>query len=189
MEKLMKLFTCTLLLFVLAMAGTASAQDETRKLTKKEKKMLQARLDSLQFVEAEQAITDRAFVLEANQVIFKRGQTANVTSNTNFISVEKDHAVVQVSFNVPSAGPNGVGGVTVEGMFSNYEVEKDKKGNVSVSFSVMGTGISARVDIRMYKGSRNASVTVTPNFHSNRITLNGEIVPLQKSRVFKGRSL
>ena len=55
--------------------------------------------------------------------------------------------------------------------------------------NVMGTGISARVDITLYKGSNEASVTITPNFNSNRMTLSGQIVPIEKSKVFKGRSI
>lgn len=53
----------------------------------------------------------------------------------------------------------------------------------------MGTGISARVDITLYEGSNKATVSITPNFNSNRMTLNGVIVPIEKSSVFKGRSL
>ena len=148
--------------------------------------------------EAEEALNNRAFTLEADQVIFKYGQTAHVTANTNFVSfkygqtahvtantnfvsVKDDHAVVQTAFNIPVSGPNGLGGVTVEGIFSDYELKKDKKGNISL--------ISARVDITLYEGSNKATVSITPNFNSNRMTLNGVIVPIEKSSVFKGRSL
>lgn len=54
--------------------------------------------------------------------------------------------------------------------------------------NVMGTGISARVDITMAGGSNRASVEISPNFNSNRMTLNGVLLPLEKSNVFKGRS-
>ena len=53
----------------------------------------------------------------------------------------------------------------------------------------MGTGISARVDITLYEGSNKATVSITPNFNSNRMPLNGVIVPIEKSSVFKGRAL
>ena len=114
---------------------------------------------------------------------------AYVNSNTNFVSVKDNHAVVQVAFNIPISGPNGLGGVTVEGTFTGYDLKKDKKGNLSLSMNVLGTGISARVDITLYEGGNNATVYITPNFNSNRMTLNGVIVPLQKSSVFKGRSI
>lgn len=185
----MKRIAFLMTMFLLMLAGSATAQEETKELTKAERKALQARIDSLQYAEAEQALNNRAFTLEATQVIFKYGQTAYVTSNTNFVSVQDDHAVVQVAFNIPVSGPNGLGGVTVEGKFSQYDLKKDKKGNISLSINVMGTGISARADIMLYSGSNKATVTITPNFNSNRMTLNGVILPLEKSNVFKGRSL
>lgn len=188
-DKTMKNIALFMTMFLLMLAGSATAQEETRELTKAERKALQARIDSLQYAEAEKALNDRAFTLEADQVIFKYGQTAYVTSNTNFVSVKDNQAIVQVTFNIPVSGPNGLGGVTVEGRFSEYDLKKDKKGNVSLSINVTGTGISARADITLYKGSNKATVTITPNFNSNRITLNGVIFPLDKSNVFKGRSL
>lgn len=187
--RIMKRLTLMMTMFLLLLAGSATAQQVERELTKAERKALQVRIDSLQFAEAEQAINNRAFTLEADQVVFKYGQTAYVTSNTNFVSVNDDEAVVQTAFNIPVSGPNGLGGVTVEGNTSDYQVKKDKKGNVLLSFNTMGTGISARVDITLYQGNHKASVTITPNFNSNRITLNGVIVPIEKSSVFKGRSL
>ena len=188
-DKTMKNIALCMTMFLLMLAGSATAQEETRELTKAERKALQARIDSLQYAEAEKALNDRAFTLEADQVIFKYGQTAYVTSNTNFVSVKDDQAIVQVAFNIPVSGPNGLGGITVEGRFSEYDLKKDKKGNVSLSINVTGTGISARADITLYNGSNKATVTITPNFNSNRITLNGVIFPLDKSNVFKGRSL
>ena len=184
----MKRFSILLTLFLLVMAGSAAAQEE-RELTKAEKKALQERIDSLQYAEAVQALNDRAFTLEADKVIFKYGQTAYVTSNTNFVSVQDDKETVQVAFNIPISGLNGLGGVTVDGQFSKYDLRTDKKGNVMLSLSVMGSGISARVDITLYAGSNEATVNILPNFSSNRLTLSGVILPLHKSRVFKGRSL
>ena len=55
--------------------------------------------------------------------------------------------------------------------------------------NVMGTGISARLDISMPKGTNSATVTISPNFNSNRLTLTGVILPSFRSSVFKGRSL
>ena len=170
------------------MAGNVHAQ-EFEKLTGAERKAIQEKLDSLMYVEAEKAISDKDFTLEADKVEFKYGQTAFVNSNTNFVSVTGDKSVVQVAFNVPVSGPNGIGGITLDGNISNYEVKKDKKGNINVSINVMGTGISALVNISLYSGSNKASVTITPNFNSNRLTLTGVIVPSSSSRVFKGRSI
>lgn len=53
-------------------------------------KLLEERIDSLKSFEAEKAITDKHFVLEADKVEFKRGETVFVNSNTNFVSVADD---------------------------------------------------------------------------------------------------
>ncbi|MBM6883832.1 DUF4251 domain-containing protein [Bacteroides caecigallinarum] len=178
----------SLFMLLTLMAGNVHAQ-EFEKLTGAERKAIQEKLDSLMYVEAEKAISNKDFTLEADKVEFKYGQTAFVNSNTNFVSVTGDKSVVQVAFNVPVSGPNGIGGITLDGNISNYEVKKDKKGNINVSMNVMGTGISALVNISLYSGSNKASVTITPNFNSNRLTLTGVIVPSSSSRVFKGRSI
>lgn len=181
-----KIFSIAMLL-LLAIGGIQA--QEAKDVERAEKKALQAKIDSALHMEAYNAIKEKEFTLEADQVVFKYGQTAYVTSNTNFVSVKGNDAVVQVAFNIPISGPNGLGGVTVDGMLSDYKVNEDKKGNVYVSMNVMGTGISARVDITLFEGSHNATVTISPNFNSNRLTLNGVILPAYKSNVFQGRSL
>lgn len=144
--------------------------------------------DMASYQQAVQAIKNKQFVLEANQVIFKYGQTAFVSSNTNFVMVNGQKATVQIAFNTPYPGPNGIGGVTVDGTTSDIKVTMDKKGNVNCNFSVQGIGISAQVFITLTNGGNNATVTVNPNFNSNTLTLTGNLVPLDQSDVFKGRA-
>ena len=177
----------SLLMLLAIVSGNVYAQEVG--LTGAEKKAIQERLDSLMYVKAEKAISKKDFTLEADKVVFKYGQTAFVNTNTNFVSVKGDKSVVQVALNIPVSGPNGLGGITLDGNVSNYEVQKDKKGNIHVSMNVMGTGISAMIDIDLYKGSNKASVTISPNFNSNRMTLTGVVIPSSDSRVFKGRSI
>ena len=111
----------------------------------KEQRDLQNRIDSVYWDEALDAIKDTTFTLEADKVVFPYGLIAYVNSNTNFVSVNKDDAVVQVAFNVPFSGPNGIGGVTVQGSVSGYKIQTDKKGTTQVSMSVTGIGISAQI--------------------------------------------
>lgn len=169
--------------------GCSSTQSLEENANKEAKKEAQKAMDQALFEEAQQAIEDKAFTLEADRVIFKRGSNVFVSSNTNFVMVNNDKASVQVAFNVPASGANGLGGITVDGRVSSYEMKTDKKGNVYLSMNVMGTGISARVEITLLQGSNNANVTITPNFNSNRLTLSGKLLPLEKSNVFKGQSL
>ena len=184
----MKRLVSMMVLALFVMVGHIQAQEE-RELTREEKKAMQEHLDSLLYVEAEQAINQKAFTLEADKVVFKYGQTAYVSSNTNFVAVSGDEAVVQIAFNIPASGFNGLGGITVEGSVSGYEIRKDKKGNLYVSMNVMGVGISAVIRITMYAGSNDAVVDISPNLNSNRLTLSGNIYASDNSHVFKGRSL
>ena len=115
--------------------------------------------DMAAYQQAVQALKNKQFVLEANQVIFRNGMSSFVTSNTNFVLMNGNRATVQTAFNTPYPGPNGIGGVTVDGNSSD-----------------------------MSSGNNNASVSISPNFNNNNLTLNGNIVPLDQSNIFKGRA-
>lgn len=154
---------------------------EERELQKK----IEAIQDSMSYVDAVDALEKLDFVLEADRLVFKRGENVFVTPTTNFVSLSDDRATVQIApFN--GGGPNGVGGITVEGLASNIKIKTDKKGNTFFSMNVMGTGISAMVDISLPKGTNRATVTISPNLNSNRVMLNGSLLPRKRSTVFKG---
>ncbi len=181
-----------MLMALVLFGGVAQAQDdkkEERAKTRAERRMEQERLDSLNFEMAKRAVEEKRFVLEADRVIFKNGTTAYVNANTNFVRLEGDEATVQVAFNVPASGANGIGGITVDGNVSRFELKESKKGDLSVEFNVSGVGISARVTINLPKGSSTASVSILPTFNSNRLTLDGHILPVELSNVYKGRAL
>jgi hypothetical protein len=145
--------------------------------------------DSIAGVQAAAAVQNRDFVLEADQVTFKNGNTVFVNSSTTFISVKGNRAVVQISPSNFASGPNGVGGVTVDGSISGMQRMVDKRGNTTISFNVMGIGINAQIEIYMTKGTNRASATIYPNFNSNTVWIEGEIVPYSNSDVFEGMSL
>ena len=170
-------------------AQTSGEKKVERELSRAERRALQQKIDSVQWAEAMQAVADTAFTLEADHVVFKYGQRAYVSPTTNFVKVGGGRATVQVSFNIPVAGPNGMGGVTVDGTVTGYDVKTDKRGTAYVTLNVMGIGISAQLMITMLKGSNQASIDILPNFNSNRLTLEGTILPPSKSFVVKGRSL
>lgn len=145
--------------------------------------------DSIASIQARAALANQDFVLEADNITFKNGMTAYVNSNTNFISVKGNRAVVQISPSNFASGPNGVGGVTVDGMITGQKVMTDSKGRITFSMNVMGIGINAQVEIYMYPNSNRASATVYPNFNSNTVWLDGTIVPYESSDVIEGSSL
>ncbi len=183
-----KLLFITGLLLLTCALGT-HAQTVGKDLDKAARKAEEKMRGELLFKEAERALREQAFVLEADRVVFKRGRSAFVSSNMNFVSLADDRATVQIAFNGPYSGPNGLGGITVDGTASNIKMAQDKRGNINFSMNVSGIGVSAQVYIQLTKGTNDATVTVSPNFNANRITLTGKLLPPEKSRVFKGRSI
>jgi hypothetical protein len=145
--------------------------------------------DSVAGIQAMAAVRNQDFVLEANQVTFRTGMTTFVNSATNFISVKGNRAVVQISPSNFASGPNGVGGVTVDGIMSGQKTMVDKKGRVTYSFNVMGVGINAQVEVYLTPGTNMASATIYPNFNSNTVWLEGNVVPYENSNVIQGSSL
>ena len=154
-----------------------------------EDRQLRALADSLASVQARAALRNQDFVLQADNIQFRNGNTVFVNSSTNFISVKGNRAVVQISPSNFSAGPNGVGGVTVDGMVTDQQVRTDSKGRITFSMHVMGIGINAQVEIYMYPDSNQASATVYPNFNANTVWIQGTIVPYENARVIEGSSL
>ncbi len=161
---------------------------EFRARSNKEHQM-EALADSLASIQAAAALRNQDFVLEADNVQFRNGASVFVNSSTNFISVKGNRAVVQVSPSNFSAGPNGVGGVTVDGYISGQEIRVDKKGRITYSMNVTGIGINAQVEIYMTPGSNNATATIYPNFNSNTVWMQGTLVPYENSSVIEGSSL
>lgn len=159
------------------------------KARSKEERQLNELADSLASVQARAALMNRDFVLEATSVTFKNGSTAFVNSTTNFIYLKGNKAVVQISPSNFASGPNGVGGVTVEGNVTDLQVKTDNKGRTTLSMNVMGIGINAQVEVYMYPGTSRASATVYPNFNSNTLWIQGTIVPYENSNIFEGNSL
>ncbi len=145
--------------------------------------------DSIASIQGIAAIKNKDFVLEADNVTFRNGNTVFVNSTTNFISVKGNRAVVQISPSNFASGPNGLGGVTVDGAISGYQVTTDKKGRVNLSFNVSGIGISAQIDLYIVPGSSYSQATVYPNFNSNTLWVSGTIVPYENSNIIEGSSL
>ena len=165
------------------------AQKAAKKAEKEARKAAEEAEAAAAHALAVKALEAQDFVLEASKIEFKRGQFEYVQANSNFVMLKGDKATVQLAMNGRFAGPNGMGGFTVDGKASNIEMKTDKKGNITYEFHVMGTGISARVFFRMAEGTNQCRATVYPNFSSNVLTFDGIVVPTRQSNIFKGRSL
>lgn len=194
----MKRVLSLMVVFALVLGGMTNLQAQDSKAAEKAKKEAERKekkeeriakdavMDEVAFNNAMQAITNKSFVLEANSVQPMNGMVYYVNSNTNFVSLNNGQAMVQIASNSPYPGPNGLGGITVQGSASNIQVKQENNGNVYVSMSVQGIFISATVNLVLYSGTNNASVTVDPNFSGNNLTMNGTLLPYSQSNVFQG---
>ena len=161
---------------------------EFRQRSAPERKM-QAVTDTLLWQQAQEAIGKQSFVIEADAITFKYGTRVYVNSTTNFVSVNGDRGVVQISPNSFISGPNGLGGITVNGRISGMDVSVNKRGLTRITMNITGVGINAQVEISLFPGSDEAYVIVSPNFNSQTIRLEGKLVPYELSRTYEGMSL
>ena len=159
-------------------------------LSKREKR--KAERDARQlilFEEAREAIENKSFVLEAYRVDFDNGTTVNLNKTTNFVSLDEKKGTIQLAFDIPKTGLNGLGGVTVDGAASSMKKKINKRGDLYFSFIIQGTLSSATVEIYLTKGNNDCRATITPNLNGQKISFRGELIPFEKSNIFKGRSI
>ena len=192
MRRILLLMACVLFGTGIALQAQNTeklSKKEIKKATKEARKQAELAENKILYAAAVKALQNNEFVLEADRVEFKRGRYVYVTPSTNFVSFTDGEASIQLSFNTGAAGPNGIGGITVEGKASGIEMKTDKKGNVNFKMMVQGSAVSASVSIRLQNETNQATVTVNPNFNSNRISFTGTLYPTENSNIFKGRSL
>lgn len=145
--------------------------------------------DSVQYIQAINAIKAGSWALEASNVTFNNGVTRFVTESTNFVSVNDGQAVVQTAFNNSNINsPNGLGGITLEGRILGEELKMDKEGNVYYNYSIQGAEISATVNVVITSHTNHATATVNPNFSSRQMTLSGYIYPYDSAGIIEGTS-
>ena len=170
-------------------------QNETKAGRKAREKRLQALADSISYVEASNAIDANYFVITADKISLGNSGHMYMTpdGSTNFILVQGSKSTIQLAFNNGRMGQNGLGGVTVEGTVSGMKKKITKKGDIHYDFNVQGVGVSAQVNVVVYKGSNSASAYVNPNFSSDKMTVYGPLVPYDmkrdKTKTFIGNTL
>ena len=189
------LFLTTLLLLGFAVSTWAQTSKEARaarrealKKEREARRALEAQQDSIAYYKAVEALKTGSFVLEADNVTFPNGITRYVSSNTNYVQADNGEGIVQTAFTnfAYNPGPNGLGGVTVQGNISGLSMKEDKDGNYFYNFTIQGMAISATVFITLTGGTNQASVQISPNFNNNNMTMTGRLLPLSESEVFQG---
>jgi len=179
----MKIISFLVLILIFAVPATAQNQ----KLSGKEKKELRKKKEAEQLEWYKQIALDSAWVIEATTVYDQSGQPYQVNPTLNFVAQVGSTTTIQLSFDNIS-GWNDVGGITLEGQLTKYEI-KGKEGKpftltARTSGAVMGT-----VDLIVnMNSSGQASCTIRTATTSTRIAFGGQFMPVAESRVYKGRT-
>lgn len=163
-------------------------KQEARKAARAAHRKAVAAENQALFEQAVQCLKEGSFVIEVDQLLFPRGLTKFVSSLTNFVSMNEGKAVIQIATSNFRPGPNGVGGITVEGNASNITMSTSKRGIVYYNFMDQGIAVSATVNIQLTGDGNRATVTIYPNFNSNNLTMTGTLVPYNESQIFQGRT-
>jgi len=176
------------ILLVLAFGLSLTAQEEQKskkeiRAERKQQELLQR--DALRTIQDGWA-KNKTFVLEATQVFGKKGQMFQLTPSTNFVYVNGDQAILQLSFNGLS-GWNGVGGITIKGKITKYKCDSENKNKpIYIQMSIQGS--EGFQDVTLWisnSGSGEAQIT---DIKGNRIRFTGDVVSLEESKVFIGNS-
>lgn len=169
--------------------SSSLSKKEQRQLAKEKRKAEQAAEDEKQREITELMIDYQRFVLEADYVAGKSGSRSPVSSTLNFVIVDSSKATLQLG-SPWGMGINGVGGITVDGNVTRYEVNKrENKKGVSYNVTLYIMSSIGTYDIQMWVSqSGRADATVRGNV-SGQLTYSGNLVPLSQSRIYKGHSI
>lgn len=159
-------------------------KQQIRQMKRDQRKKSRQMADAQAFQAAKDALQDRNWVLMANTLYGPRGAAIPVTDNTNFIQFKGNTVYVQLAFD-GVAGPNGLGGITVQGTPSQIKTTTDKHGNITYSFFVNGISLTAQVVVNLSADGNYASGTVYPMMNSNNLTFSGVLVPTSQSGIFR----
>ncbi|NME68385.1 DUF4251 domain-containing protein [Flammeovirga aprica] len=203
MKNLIKIFIVSISLMLSSNLFAQDASFDEQPLTKQElraqkrlekkkereqKKLIAKQLELIIHENAVRGIDSASFVLEATQVYDRYGNVENVNSNINFVKVVGNKAVFQLGFD-GVVGLNGVGGITMEGTISGYEVEKLDNGRVNVKCNVQGPIMMANMSFTMDGEGNFANVKVRAQTENIELSFRGQIQPNNHSSVYEGMKL
>lgn len=183
---LMKKSIILIFVFVISLGLSAQEEQKSRKEKRAEKKQRElAQLEANRVLQ-EQWVENKTFVLEATQVFGKKGSMFQLTPSTNFVYINGDQAILQLSFN-GLVGWNGVGGITVKGKITKYKSDTENKNKpIYIQLSIQGS--EGFQDVTLWISSNGNGEAQITDIRGNRIRFTGDVLSLEDSRVFIGNT-
>ncbi len=129
-------------------------------------------------------VQEQKFVLEASTIFGRYMHPYQVQPNTNFVKVDGERVTVQTSNN-HSFGYNGLGGITLHGIISDYKVISKKGNGVSVLINFTNPAIGySTLNLDLSTGGAARALFI--DNWGRRITFQGQLDGLESTRVFEG---
>ncbi len=179
----------SIVIIMVLLGGSAIAQTkEEKKAAKKAKKEAKIEQDKANTAMLISIVENKKFVLEANTLYDRTGQTYILSSNLNFVGFDGTNSTIQLAFD-QLIGWNGVGGVTIDGRITKMEIKPNKDGigfNVIASVQNKGGGLVTML-FKVNSGG-TARVDMSGSF-GERLSFQGILVALDKTRVYKGTAI
>ncbi len=172
-----------MILFVLAVFANMAFAGGQNEMSNKAKKEAKAEKD---YQLTKQMLENKNFVLESDFLQDRYGNRVFVNSTINFVAVDSAEAVIQIGSNY-RMGYNGVGGITAKGRITNWELKEDKRHNFTLSMNVM-TSIGM-YDLHFSISSSGRATARLTGLRPGQLTFDGDLVPIEESRVYEGRSI
>ncbi len=164
--------------------------DKTSQKLTKEQKAEQKRTEREAMAQlVDQMIKAQRFVLEADYLSNRTGRRVVVSSNLNFIIVDSSEITIQTAPQFGFGGPNGMGGLTAEGTIRDFRVEKVGKTKGSYSIRIMAMTPLGPYDIFMNISPDAGADATISGTTAGKLNYHGRMVPIKRSRHFKGHSI
>lgn len=175
-----------LLIFAFGILFSVQAQEatNTKKLSRKEKKELRKKEEEKTKQHISQIVESRQFVFEASQIIDRNGNIYPANSNINFIIVDSNKVIFQLG-SAARIGLNGVGGVTIEGSISRFDIKRNEKNGyyyITMKVDSKLGFYDMQMDISPL-GNSGAKITVAKG---GKIGYSGEIRSFKDSSIYQG---
>lgn len=164
------------------------SKKELKELAKEQKRSEQERLKREHISIVKSILEEQKFVLEADYINDGKGNRLPVSNTINFVVVDSLDAVLQIG-SPYGHGWNGVGGITVEGNITRYDLDIIK-GRRSTSYSLAVVIMSSMgiFDIHFNVSETGMADATVRSTTSGQLRYSGKINPLKQSNVFKGSS-
>ncbi len=148
------------------------------------KKAVKAEIGTARFQKAARAMRDGYFVLMASSVSHSPSGAINPSADeqSNFLLVQGNQGIFQTASRGINPGLNNLGGFTFSGRVGTPRFSSNKKGDLFMTYTLVGSDVNCDVYITLFHGSGEATATVTPALGHGSFTLRGKLRPYNASK-------